>query len=274
MFFIKPIIILPAIQFLLESLPISSSGHCLLFNKFLEKLNHHYKNQYKNFCNYQELLHIPTGMVLLFFLFNYASVIDIFKFLPALFICTITTGIIYFVHKFLDKQIFLIFGFVLTALVLFLNYLAPPGIFTSVSFTSGLVIGLAQSFALQPGVSRLALTFTAGRFLLLTNETSFIFSILAELLLVIAAIVKFSLKSFGSVKLSQIFSQKNLLDYKQLIIIFSFYLACLILSYYLLVLTWNIALNNSFGYFGYYMILPIISNLALHFNFTKIKIGH
>lgn len=282
---------LNCLQIILESLPISSSSHFKIFTCLINNFKTNSKKLEQELSSQEdlnkiELWHIPTGIVILFFLitynyyfsdqyffryyFNfynlYLSLKNIINLALNLFLTSAVTGLFYILDKKLSyKIISMPFGLTLTALILFLNFFIPIGpeynFLENISLVQAILIGIAQGIALQPGISRLGITFTVARLLKLSIPTGFIYSLLAELCLVFAAILKFLLsdsffdRNFCPKKfLSNFF---NKLNFNNLIKV-SFYLLSLLLSYLLLCVTYNIALSNNFGYFGYYMILPII----------------
>lgn len=249
-----------------ESLPISSSGHIRLLIKFLKKYN---------LCpnilsseideNIDFAMHITTFFILFLFLIiswwplltnlNSIAILVFYFLIIAVLIADLITGTIYLLFNKYFKQLsnFDSIGFLITSLALLLLIFLPTNHIHSdldlVLFVP-CVLGVVQGLALLPGISRMATTYAAGRWLGLDHEFSFLLSLTMQFPLVLIALLKVFVKNkFDISALS--------LNNKQKLIL----LLCSTLSLAILfVLKSN---PNLFIVFGFYMFLPILISLKI-----------
>lgn len=156
-----------AIQGLTEFLPISSTGHLIIFEKIFGI------SQERFGLAFDASLHLGTLVaVLIFFFRDYLKVLN-FKngLLVKLIIGTVPAAIAgYFLEDKLNtvfRQIWIVAaGFIFFSAVLYLaeKYGKKLAKYEKVSNLNSLVIGIFQAFALLPGVSRSGSTISAGLF--------------------------------------------------------------------------------------------------------------
>ena len=160
------IIILGVIQGITEFLPISSSGHIVLFE--------HFFNMNKNNIVFEVVLHFGTLLsILIFFrkdiysllrgILNYDN--DSLKYGFYILVGTIPIVIVSLLAKNVITSIFyiqiLMYTYIVNAIILFIikNINGNKKV---VSMKLALAMGLAQIFALLPGISRAGITICTG----------------------------------------------------------------------------------------------------------------
>ncbi len=250
------------LHIILESLPISSSGHIELINNWIALRAKREPIAISSRTSY--LMHIPTLIVVGIFLAmhnawtvategettvewlisNMALVA-----IPMLIANTITFGC-YLLLKLTKKPVWPLYvGFFITAGSLFSLFHAPQGAEAFLSYVGAAVIGIAQGFALLPGVSRLALTFVTGVWLGLIPASSFYFSLIIEFFLILGAVIK-ALSESSQLKEEYL----SHLNWRSLVsLAFSSAIA-----YATLELVFYTAQNNTFAYFGFYLLVLAI----------------
>ena len=189
-------IILGVIQGLTEFLPISSSAHLVIFNKFL--------SAEANLLFYITL-HLGTLFSLIIFFFkDIIKLLKDFNLLKKIFIVTLITGIIGILGKDFFERLFS--NYRLVSLTLFINGLilifASKKIDTAKkyrpTYLDSSILGFTQSLAIMPGISRSGITISTLLFRRLEKESAFKFSFLASIPLILGSFF-FKLKdvSFG-----------------------------------------------------------------------------
>ncbi|MCK5426477.1 MAG: undecaprenyl-diphosphate phosphatase [Thermodesulfovibrionia bacterium] len=166
-------VILGIVQGLTEFIPVSSSGHLIIFRQFSASfLNWH---GIINTLSFDVALHFGTLLALLFYFRK--DWIEIIKTLPQreslawkLFIGSIPAvcaGLL--LHNWIEQHRSLaLVAFTLSFVSIFMivserNYEGSERFgLDKLDFRSALIIGIAQAFALVPGVSRSGLTIVAG----------------------------------------------------------------------------------------------------------------
>lgn len=285
MFFIFITIFL---QIIIESLPVSSSGHLTL----LEKISDHSLTS-----GFDYFLHGPTIIILLIVfykewsnfvflllksLINFLndSIKDSSKNLFIMFIKIVslvaisnfvTTLIWLFFSLYIKKQpwfdsdIVLLVGFCFTALALFslrcavtnenrlsLQFLlgTRPSVYekNKKDYLKYLLLGLVQGVALFPGISRFASVYVTSRFLNFSPRRAFQITFLIQFPLIVAGFFLGSYKIFKSGEYLILFSWKIFLA-----IIFA-----TIISIYLFIWVKSLAQRNKLFLFSYYMLIPIL----------------
>lgn len=260
-------IFLGIIQGLTEFLPISSSGHLVLFETFFQ-LNID-KNTLKGF---DVILHLGT-LLAIFYYFrtdllalwhgvrqayqtktcnNEAQLVRnlILATLPALFVG-------FFFNNFLDVYFrnvpMVALMLFMTGLLLFLSEKIPAiKKKTQINLKSALVIGLAQSIALIPGISRSGTTISIAMLQGITREKAARFSFLLAIPAISAATGYILLKAF-----------LGKIDFPALPILFVGFMASLVSSYLCISFLMNFIRKHSLAWFSLY--LWIISSLLLIF---------
>ncbi len=177
------------LNIILESLPVSSSGHIRLlqdiFKLSKDSLDSHTEH----------LMHIPNALLISIFLAYQARctlVTPSFTWLGSLIlaalIANLITGLAYLFAKKHTLKLPLFIGFFISGTMLLSLYYMPNGTTTELSIMHALIIGCAQTLALLPGISRMAMTVSAAIWLGIDPSLAFIFSLVCELLLIIVAV--------------------------------------------------------------------------------------
>lgn len=187
-------------QVLLESIPVSSSGHVTFFNSLMLFL---IKNKSDFFIMNESidfLLHIPTLFIVGIFFFSvwwgYLKGLLRFKkeFLFLALWCIVADSItivwyLFFCHY--SKGWFpLPCGFVVTGALLYSLTFIKHNTKQQLTLKNGCALGFVQGIALLPGISRFGSTFVAARWLGFSRQQSFEYSFLIQWPLLVAAIVK------------------------------------------------------------------------------------
>lgn len=225
-----------SIQVILESLPISSSGHLKLLGAELSRG-----------CEY--LMHGPTIIVLSAYLAPRGLCIirHLTRTLPLIyhmfwwgFIAECITVVCYVLAQLVSPIFPLWLGFLLTGAALFSTKYAPSG-GACLSWRHAACIGAVQGFAGIPGISRLASTYSAGVWLGIPARVSFLFSCMIQLPLMIGGFAYALLDMDGVMCFS----------------IIPLTLATII-AYILLVIVGNLAQRKALWPLGLYMIIPAL----------------
>lgn len=185
-------IILGTVQGLCEFLPVSSSGHLAL-------LQHFFGFGEENLVAFDLLLHCATVLVIVIFFWR-----DIWQILAewfggwlshkrhsgwaygwAILIATLITGIIGLpLRKVVDEMssspLYVGCGLIFTAIVLAFVPLISRSNRNSSLLKIAIAVGIAQGFAVLPGVSRSGMTIAAGLFMGLGVSEAFRFSFLVS----------------------------------------------------------------------------------------------
>jgi undecaprenyl-diphosphatase len=181
-------IIIAIVQGLTEWLPVSSSGHLVLFHNLLN---------YKPGLMFDVAVHFGTLMAV--FVYFGRDIVDIaedflkfktrspnFKLGLLLIVASIPAAIIGFAFKKYFELAFssllvVAFGFAITAMVLFIASLDLNKLRTrkeEMGYWKALLIGCAQAIAIFPGISRSGSTISAGLLAGLTEKDAVKFSFL------------------------------------------------------------------------------------------------
>lgn len=268
MFFIQKLFIYRYIfaviffQIILESFPISSSGHLKLLTILNEKYLFFFPESLQEVGINIELLHLPT--IFIIFLFFWLDIKQVFNFLfnsfnnfvkVVLFFCftTFIPACFYLIKlsKF-NFYIPLYINFVITGLVIFYSYYCKEKKIDSWSLKNGIALGVMQGLALLPGISRFAIVFVTARFLGYKNKESFFLTFLIELPLLVAGVLKgfyeiYTLGKFGNLNLN---------------ILVSIFVASVI-SYVCLIFMQKIIDKNKFWVLSFYMLIPAVVSYLL-----------
>ncbi len=196
--------LLGLVQGLTEFLPISSSGHLVLFNHFLGVMDES--------IVFEIAVHLGTLIaVLVYFRKDLIMVFrDFFMGGPGrrvgwmLILAMVPTALIGFGFKDFFESMFVApryasAGLLFTSLILFLSERARPGSrkLTGIRAVDALIIGTLQGLAIIPGVSRSGSTIAAGLFAGLDRDTAARFSFLLAIPAILAAAV-LNLKDFAA----------------------------------------------------------------------------
>ena len=295
MFFIKKFPVLAYFylaiffQIILESFPISSSGHLKLLEIINQKFEIFFPISLENFGLNFEILHLPT--IFIFFIFFQHNLklllINMFKswkFLEKIsifiFIADFITVIFYFFFKYLNFDFPLWLGFFITGIYLFSLLFCTchpelvsgsgsriPGFAKATpdkqvwddsetrTIKHAFLVGLVQGISLLPGISRFGSTFVALRWLKYEPQTAFFFSFLIEMPLLFAGV----LKGFYSLHATNQLLNLSNINLEVIIIIFM----ASFISYQSLNLMKKIIEKNRVWMISFYMLIPAMISLYL-----------
>lgn len=243
-------IFLGALQGFTEFLPISSSGHLLLFQKIF-KLNPD--------VSLIIYLHLGTTFSLLFFLFTTIKKEIKNKNYPLLLKIIIALIPIMLFGLFFKNKIeevfynfyFLSFFFLISGLLIFFTKYAKEK-FSSINYLQATIIGIFQILGIFPGISRSGSTIAGALYLGIEKEKGFYFSFLLGLPTIIGANILEFHKKFHL-----LFTLPYLLGF-----LFSFIFG--LLTLYLLRF---LVIRRKFYYFSYYLfflfIILLVDNLKI-----------
>ncbi len=241
-------IFLGFLQGLTEFLPISSSGHLVLFTKLL--------NLESN-LNFDLLLHFGTLLSIIVYYRKKIKELFMppFRTLLFLIVATIPAGVAILIFRDLFESMFsgkfLPISFMFTAIILFLATFKskPKSKFQPQTYKSSLVMGVFQAIAIIPGVSRSGMTISAGLMMGLDNEDVANFSFFMSIPIILGSM-------FVSVLEGATFSTN--LSTSVLATITSFLVGLLALK-----LVINSIKKAKFHYFSYYLVgISIVSTIV------------
>lgn len=265
------------IQIIMESLPVSSSGHVAFVAKILSKIGYgqvvssYYPSSVIDF-----VFHGPTIIILMVYFFgrwwqmalhrkpnNISTFMSVSTWAslmrPALFIVvadgiTILFWWLGFARSLEVKDYFLCVGFFITAFLLYLSKYFHNSKMVRWNLYDAIVLGLVQSISLLPGISRFAATFVAGRWCGYGLKDSFGLSFLISMPLIIAA--------FGLGVLSALKDHNlaiKLFAFKSLFVM----VVAGLLGYCALYLVGKLIEKNKLWYFSSYMLLLALLSLVM-----------
>ena len=171
--------ILAIVQGLTEFLPVSSSGHLVIFNRVFSM---------KADLLFYTVLHLGTMFSLIVFFFK--DIIKVLKnldLLKKILIITLVTGAVGFVGEGFFESLFSYYKFVIVALfvngliLIFANRRINAKEKSSPTYLDSLILGLTQSIAIIPGISRSGITISTLLFRGINKEEAFRFSFLASI---------------------------------------------------------------------------------------------
>lgn len=283
------ILVLIITQIIVESLPISSSGHValagLLANKFWGIQNAVLPDFLDN------LLHC-TGLAAILIVFSkdwffpvkkvlQACTQFLFKSKPLSFsqkklfaifakivglviVADLVTSIFYFVIKIGAKNFynnlgpnFLLCGFIITMLLLFSLKLRKTQNEQQFTLKKAIILGAVQGCAFLPGISRFASTYVAGCWLNISPRRAFQISFLIHLPLIVAAFLFLGIKDIF--KKPEIFQSLSAgFDTLSLFLI----LSATIIAIIALNFCYKLAVKDKLWWLGFYMLIPIITLTA------------
>lgn len=248
------------IQTVFESLPVSSSGHIALLDlmcqKYMETFQCHVIPIHI-FEPWFHSLHAITAFVLaLFFFQNWFFLLAhlartwriVLKLIAFVGIADLITCIFYVMFHIYPVDLPLWVGFCATGLLLIsLRFVRRSDMRRSWSIRDAILLGIVQGVALLPGISRLAATFVASRWLGYSNERAFQLTWMIQWPLIAAA----SLVGFYQLHQYQVLGE--------------FYSGGMLMAYFiagvgaysaLYVLQWCVE-RDRVWWFAYYMAIPI-----------------
>lgn len=258
------------VQIVVESLPISSSGHCAL----LERIAKYFGVVIPDGVMYIDSIAIKTelvehythGVTMLilaiyffdrwFFLLKHIG--RCYKIIGRLiglaFIADCCTAIFYGIfHAYGKPPLPLGVGFIITALILGASRKAPVNKQAVLTWQKAILLGIVQGIALLPGISRFASTYVAARYLALTPERALATSFMIQWPLIAAAFAQ---------------SLYAIMQYPPAMILFRCDILIVlgvagIIAYGLFSWAARMAYTNNFWKFGLYMGVPVILWLFL-----------
>lgn len=202
--------LLLCVQIIVESFPVSSSGHSYLLAHFLKKCDQPFFSCADLFSehgiysvafmqSFDHVLHIVTVAVLAFFFFSRWRLYVIrirtcwpiaLKIIGLAALADSATAFFYVFFKFYSVQLPLVIGFGVTACALLSLYFISEikrASCAALTPSKALVLGLVQGIALLSGISRLATTYVVARWLGLRPHKAFEVSWVIAVPLFIAA---------------------------------------------------------------------------------------
>ncbi len=221
---LDPILIVIATQIIIESLPISSSGHLMLLEQWFSQRGQGFNIALPE--HFDHLLHAPTVVIVALYFknawwglvrklcvvgrtwrakkFSYAALPDSHKRLVRMVVTIVAmievadcaTAICYFaIKKAIKRGVpvqslpVLVVGFAVTAVMLYATRFAPKKAVKLSWVGRSLILGLAQGLALLPGISRFACTVAVGQWLGMSRRRALQTSFLLFFPLMLAALV-------------------------------------------------------------------------------------
>lgn len=239
-------VILGIIQGLTEFLPVSSSAHLVIMQKLLGISG--------SGVVISIMLHLGTLLSLIIFFFrDILKLLRNIKLVWLIIIVTAITGIIgvsgrdFFEGLFSSTRAVAI-ALLFTGIILILTRKFTAAKRNSLNVKDAIILGFTQGIAIIPGISRSGITISTLLFRKLDKETSFRFSFLVSIPVILGA----------TLLESKNISLTHVLDIKNLIIGFIFSLLTGIFSLWILKRILNKA---KLYYFGYYCIFIAIFTL-------------
>jgi len=236
-------IILGIIQGLTEFLPVSSSGHLVIFGKLLEVG--------ANQVALAVVLHLGTVLsVLVFFRKELRVFLKDRKLLLLGALVVLITGLIGILGKDFFEKLFVqsravAIGWVFCGVILICTRNFNRGEKKNLNFKDAVILGLTQALAIIPGVSRSGITISTLLFRQIDKSFAFTFSFLVSLPLILGATI---LEAKDIRLLAQADIHKLSAGF-----IFSF-----IIGLCALYLLKRVLANSKFYYFGYYCIFMAV----------------
>lgn len=198
-------LILAFIQGFSEWFPVSSSGHLVLFSKILN---------YANTVQFDVALHFGTLMAV--FVYFGKEIVDIVEDILKMrwksdrsrmgfiiLVSALPAGFIGYFFRDLFQKAFeslwvVAFGFAITSMLLFISSLNYFKNNKKLGYSSAIIIGCAQAFAILPGISRSGATISAGLLQGVSEKEAVKFSFLMSIPVIFGA----GVLELGSEKLS------------------------------------------------------------------------
>jgi undecaprenyl-diphosphatase len=237
-------IILGLIQGLTEFLPVSSSGHLVIFQHFL--------NLSAPPVVFDVLVHLATSLAIIIVLFK--SLISITgKQLKIIFVASLPAAILGLLLNSQIEQLFnslklVGFALLISAAFLFSTKLIKKSKNSSLSFKNSILIGLSQALAIIPGVSRSGSTIVTGLHTGLSPSTAFNFSFML------------SLPAIFGAQLLQLDKLASLPSHQLPSLLVGF-ITAFISGFFALKLLKRFVVNGKLHYFGYYCLALSILTL-------------
>ena len=240
-------IILGVIQGLTEFFPVSSSAHLVIMQKILG-------------LSGQELalsvvLHLGTALALILFFFkDILRLLRDLKSLSLILVVSIITGTIAIAGKDFFEGLFsspklVAVALIITGSILILTRKFMDAKRNNLGIQDAMILGLTQGIAIVPGISRSGITISTLLFRKIDRQTSFKFSFLASVPVILGAALLEAKKIDFALKIEPI----------NFAVGFTFSLLSGIFSLWVLK---KVLHKAKFHYFGYYCILIAIAALV------------
>ncbi len=195
-------LILGAVQGLTEFLPVSSSGHLVLLEKFFSIQD--------NLVLLNLILHLGTAFAAIIFfwkdLLNIILKRD-WNMVKNLFIALLTTTLLGFLIKNIVENIFIysssikpvLIGMIFTSIILFIStkFNKSRRDLSTLTIIESVKIGLVQAIAIVPGISRSGLTYFTTLQSGIKKEEAFKFSFLLAIPTIIGAAFVETVSNYG-----------------------------------------------------------------------------
>lgn len=236
--------ILGLIQGLTEFLPVSSSGHLVLFQHLL--------NLSAPPVVFDILVHLATSLAIIIVLFK--SLISITgKQLKIILVASLPAAILGLLLNSQIEQLFnslklVGFALLISAAFLFSTKLIKKSKNSNLSFNNSILIGFSQALAIIPGVSRSGSTIVTGFHTGLSPSTAFNFSFIL------------SLPAIFGAQLLQLDKLASLPSYQLPSLLVGF-ITAFISGFFALKLLRRFVINGKLYYFGYYCLALSILTL-------------
>lgn len=203
------------LSIVLESFPISSSGHILLLKNLFSQ--HGISCLFTQHLEY--FLHAPTACITAFFFYRrwraWLAFPYSIKLIGKIFILGFVTDVVTVILYFLGIQslhIPLWFGFLMTGFALCSLYFCKENnMYTSWNIRNACILGFVQGCALIPGISRFGSTFVAARWLGFSGKKAFELSFLIEFPISVVAALKGACDLYSTGQLSECLHLKMVL---------------------------------------------------------------
>ena len=175
------------IQGLTEFLPISSSGHLYLLQKFLAIRG--------NCLPFFVFLHLATLLAIIVFFFKKIKLLFKTKLLLNILLITLISGIMglgikFYLKEFLGNKFLLTFCFLTNAgILLSIRFNSREREIASINFKDSLFLGILQGFSPLPGISRSGITITGLLKRGFKNVEAFSLSFLMAIPLILGAFI-------------------------------------------------------------------------------------
>ncbi len=259
------LMIISFVQIVLESLPVSSSGHVQLvldaYEKYfpIQNLEHIFATG--DYESWFHSIHIFTAIIVAAFFFHswyflLTNIARTWRIILKLMMLALLADIItygwYFVFKLCPIELPLVLGFGVTTLLLVSLYFLPSHKKNrSFNARDALLLGIVQGITLLPGISRFAATFVAARWLGYSGERAFTLTWMIQWPLIAAA----SLLGFYEL------GQAHLISELYSMLMLMVYVCAALISYGWFVIAHRLAISDRFWWFAFYM--PIVVIIAL-----------
>ncbi|HRN77911.1 MAG TPA: undecaprenyl-diphosphate phosphatase [Candidatus Dependentiae bacterium] len=265
-----------ACQIVLESLPISSSGHIQLLEAFSSRIFGQSNNFFVGFKRFfaraipidtlAHVLHAPTVLIVTCFFYNRWMFLlqhiqrtwrIILKIVFLVGIVDTITALFFIIFKCVyQPEIPLGLGFFITACTLYSTRYCVSLKPKQWSWQYAIVIGVVQGITLLPGISRFASVYAAARWLGLPQTKAFEITWLVQWPLIFVASMH-GIYALYTYNMFQLFIQPYTLMVMG---------GATIMGYYILYWMYVLARTNMLWRLSYYMLVPILGWLLLYCN--------